>query len=167
MVRHPVDKGSKKKLTENRSIEFEEKIAYKPKKCANWINQQFTPHASVGDIERRTTVRNTRQLRKAKVELTPKMVTEAIKANKKSKALGPDRIAPIHMHCISPVAISFFTKLINLSLNSSVIPALWKVGRVIPLPKPCKDPEQAKNYRPIALISPVAKLVEKLILPGF
>ena len=122
---------------------------------------------SVGDIKRQAAARKIRQLRKAKVELTPMMVTEALKATKKIKALGPDCIASIHLHYIGPVAVSFLTKLINLSLDSSVIPALWKVGRVIPLPKPDKDPEQAKSYRPLALLSPVAKLVEKLILPDF
>ena len=130
-------------------------------KCANWFNKQIMAHTSAADIEKRPAVRKIRQLRKAKVELTPKMVTEAIKSTKKSKALGPDRIAPIHLHKIDPVSVSFFTKLINFSRNSSMVPAPWKVGRVIPLPEPGLDPEQKKSYRPISLLSPVAKLVEK------
>ena len=89
------------------------------------------------------------------------MVTDAIKTTKKSKALGPDRITPIHLHKTDPVEVSFFTKLVNFSRNSSVVPAPWKVGRVIPLPKPGLEPEQKKSYRPISLLSPVAKLVEK------
>ena len=36
---------------------------------------------------------------------------------------------------------------------------------MIPLPKPGRNPEESKSYRSIALLSPVAKLLEKLILP--
>ena len=36
---------------------------------------------------------------------------------------------------------------------------------MIPLPKPGKDPEQSKSYRPIALLSPIAKLIERILLP--
>ena len=41
------------------------------------------------------------------------------------------------------------------------------MGRLIPLAKPGKDPGQAKSYRTIALLSPVAKLIERLLLPEF
>lgn len=40
-----------------------------------------------------------------------------------------------------------------------------EVGKIIPIPKPNKPMDQAKSYGPISLLSPVAKLVEKLIHP--
>ena len=54
---------------------------------------------------------------------------------------------------------------INLSVNAIKIPALWKVGRIIPILKPGKPADQSKSFRPIALLSPVAKLVERLLIP--
>lgn len=39
------------------------------------------------------------------------------------------------------------------------------MGRIIPLLKPGKPADVSKSYRPIALLSPVAKLVEKILLP--
>ena len=52
-------------------------------------------------------------------------------------------------------------------MSNAAIPENWKVGRKIPLAKPGKDPKQAKSYRPIALLSPVASLIERLLLPDF
>ena len=86
------------------------------------------------------------------------MGEDAIKSSKKSKGLRPDKIAPIHLHFIAKQAIKYLSKLISLSLSNAIIPENWKVGRVIPLSKPGKDPEQAKIYQPIALFSPVVKL---------
>ena len=47
------------------------------------------------------------------------------------------------------------------------MPQKWKVGKILPLLKPVKDPEQSKSYRHIALLSPVAKLAEKLLLKDY
>ena len=44
-------------------------------------------------------------------------------------------------------------------------PALWKVGRIIPILKPGKPANQSKSYRSIALLSPVAMLLERLLIP--
>ena len=35
----------------------------------------------------------------------------------------------------------------------------------IPIPKPDKDPTKSSSYRPISLLSPIAKLIERLLLP--
>ena len=89
------------------------------------------------------------------------MTMEAIKTTKKSKALGPDKLAPIHLHYLGPKGIAYLTHTINLSYKTSNIPHKWKLAKIIPLLKPGKDAELSKSYRPIALLSPVAKLAEK------
>ena len=71
-------------------------------------------------------------------EFTEKMVDNAIRDSKKSKALGPDKIAPIHLHHIGPIALTYLTELINRSVRSANIPNIWKIGCVIPLHKPGK-----------------------------
>ena len=43
-------------------------------------------------------------------------------------------------------------------------PSLWKIGRIIPILKPNKSQDQSTSYRPISLLSPLAKLTEKLVL---
>ena len=92
------------------------------------------------------------------------MTEEAIKTKKKSKALGPDKLVPIHLHHLGPTGVAYLAHTISWSYKTSIIPHRWKVGKIIPLLKPRKDAELSKSYRPIALLSPVAKLAEKLLL---
>ena len=50
----------------------------------------------------------------------------------------------------------------NLSLNSSVFPAVWKVAKVFPLFKG-GDREAVSNYRPISLLPLPGKILEKIV----
>ena len=47
----------------------------------------------------------------------------------------------------------------------SNIPQTWKLEKIVPILKPDKDPGQGTSYRPISLLSPIAKTLEKIILP--
>uniref|UniRef100_A0A1I8NKZ4 Uncharacterized protein n=1 Tax=Musca domestica TaxID=7370 RepID=A0A1I8NKZ4_MUSDO len=60
--------------------------------------------------------------------------------------------------------VEYLTKLFNLSLATLVVPDAWNVSRVVPLLKPGKDTSKSDSYRPISLLSPVAKTLEALLL---
>ena len=90
------------------------------------------------------------------MKISTKLVENAIKSSEKSKALGPNNIALIHLHFIGKQAIKYLSKLISLSLRNATKPENWQMGRVLLLAKLSKDSEQA-NYRPIALLFPVTK----------
>lgn len=53
----------------------------------------------------------------------------------------------------------------NISVTTGEIPYIWKKGHVIPLPKPGKDHNKPDGFRPVSLISPVVKVLERLMLP--
>ena len=42
---------------------------------------------------------------------------------------------------------------------------MWKLADIIPIPKPNKDTNMGTSYRPISLLSVVAKTLEKCLLP--
>src|SRR2546425_768518 len=42
---------------------------------------------------------------------------------------------------------------------------LLKLAKIIPIPKPNKDPCAGTSYRPISLLSSIAKTLEKVLLP--
>lgn len=44
------------------------------------------------------------------------------------------------------------------------LPSSWKHGIIIPIVKPGKDHLQAANYRPIALMSNLCKLMERMMM---
>ena len=51
------------------------------------------------------------------------------------------------------------------ALNKNIIPHTWKLASIVPIPKPNRDPDKGTSYRPISLLSVIAKTLEKSILP--
>ena len=54
------------------------------------------------------------------------------------------------------------THVINLSIQQSVFPSTWKVAKVIPLFKK-GDSLEPKNYRPVAILVIMSKVLERII----
>ena len=54
------------------------------------------------------------------------------------------------------------THVVNLSLTHAHFPALWKTAKVIPLLKK-SDETQAKNYRPVSLLTITSKILERAV----
>ena len=79
-----------------------------------------------------------------------------------SKVSGIDDISNFHLklaiHHISPV----LTHIMNLSISSCTFPTIWKDHKVIPLHKK-GDTLLCANYRPIALLSSISKLLERIL----
>ena len=51
------------------------------------------------------------------------------------------------------------------ALNKNIIPHTWKLTNIVPIPKPNKDTDKGTSYRPISLLSVIAKTLEKSLLP--
>ena len=51
------------------------------------------------------------------------------------------------------------------ALNKNIIPHTWKLANTVPIPKPNKDTDKGTSYRPISLLSVIAKTLEKSLLP--
>ena len=45
------------------------------------------------------------------------------------------------------------------------MPHIWKLAKIIPIPKLNKNLGESTSYRPISLLSPIVKTLEKTILP--
>ena len=75
---------------------------------------------------------------------------------------GLDGISSKLIKIIEPAIIKPLTLLINQVLNTGIFPDELKIAKVIPLFKK-DDPTLLKNYRPISLLSTIAKVMEKII----
>ena len=62
-------------------------------------------------------------------------------------------------------AIRFLTRLFNLSIQTAETPAIWRSATIIPVVKPGKPADRGKSYRPISLLCPEVKVLERLLLP--
>ena len=150
----------------NKIINFNNKPAQTPQEKANAFNNQFVN--TVKHATKRTNRkinRHTKKLPHTPIIITPQQTTQAIKAAKNNNSTGPDNINIRHLKHLGPLAINYLTQIFNLSLNQNIIPQIWKLAKIIPIPKPNKDPGIGTSYRPISLLSPIAKIMEKIILP--
>ena len=79
-----------------------------------------------------------------------------------SKASGIDGVTIGMLRMTFPVVGPHLLSVVNASLVSGKLPAEWKVASVIPLHKsgPVDDPT---NYRPLSLLSTVAKITESVV----
>ena len=55
--------------------------------------------------------------------------------------------------------------MLKTDLSINIIPHIWKLANIAPITKPNKDIDKDTSYRPISLLSVIAKTLEKSILP--
>ena len=156
-----------KKASDNEAIKFKGKYITTPKKIADSFNKQYStviPHTST-----RTARIVNKDIDKNKVdeteEITVEQTQDAMKRAKASKAIGPDGIATVHLKHLGPYGIKYLTSIYNLSMKTSTIPDIWKTSTIIPLLKPGKPAEESTSYRPVSLLCPAIKILERILLP--
>ena len=79
-----------------------------------------------------------------------------------SKANGPDDISPrVVKECIHYI-VNPLRDIFNMSFSTGSVPDQLKTAKIVPLYKK-ENPECIDNYRPVALLSVFAKLLERLM----
>ena len=84
------------------------------------------------------------------------------KVNPRSAA-GPDKVSGRTLKECSESLAPVFTKLIQMSLDESYIPRIWKTSTIVPVAKK-RSAKELNNYRPVALTSIPFKCAEKIVL---
>jgi hypothetical protein len=84
---------------------------------------------------------------------------------KTSKAAGLDGIKAGILRHAWPVLNEQIVHVFNTSLTTRVFPSIWKHAALVVIKKaPEKNPTEAKSYRPISLLSVIAKSMEHIIV---
>ena len=147
---------------------FAGKIYLDPKMIANKFAHQFTPPTIrlTGDKSKRQLKRQFHQFPLTGTpSFTPADTKEAIRLAKSSTANGPDGMSTLHLKKLAQGAINYLTNIFNLSISTGQKPEIWHKAIIIPILKPGKDNNIGKNWRPISLLCPASKTLEKLLLP--
>ena len=151
----------------NQAIRFKGKYLSSAKDIANGFNKQYT--SVVKHKSSRQSRIITRNIKKNKLDdeviFSYQDTDKAIKSCKASKAAGPDNISNLHLKHLGPNGIAFLTNIFNISTRTSTIPDIWKKSVVIPLLKPNKPSNVSDSYRPVSLLCPAIKILERLLLP--
>ena len=158
--------GSQAQHTLNTSITFNNKIATTPKHIANCFTKQFTntvKHAT--HKTNRHINRATHNIQGYNITLTISQVQEAIKQSKNNNSQGADKLNIRHLKHIGRLGLAFLTSMFKTVFNKNIIPHSWKLANIVPIPKLNKDTDKGTSYRPISLLSVIAKTLEKSLFP--
>ena len=89
-------------------------------------------------------------------------IEKHLKSLKRKKAAGIDDLPANLLRDAAPEIASPLSKIINLSLCTSIFPNDWKHAKVVPIYKSGKV-KIFDNYRPISLLPVVSKITEKVV----
>lgn len=95
-------------------------------------------------------------------ELLPKKVLKLLESVKVGKASGLDKIPNKLLRISASYICESLTEIFNLSLRLGVFPVDWKRAKVSPIYK-SGEKSDSNNYRPISVISTIARIFERLI----
>jgi len=101
---------------------------------------------------------------KSKLYTTPGTIQTIIRNLCKKKAPGDDHITNTALKFLPNNMLLSLTEIINCSFRICYFPLAWKKAVIISIPKPGKDHKNPESYRPIALLSSLSKIYERLIL---
>ena len=103
--------------------------------------------------------RATQNMQGYNITLTTSQVQKAIKQIKNNNSQRPDKLNIRHLKHID------LTSMFKSALNKNLIPHTWKLANIVPIPKHNNDTNKGTSYRPISLLSVIAKTLEKSLLP--
>ena len=152
-------------------LEIDGKLEAKPYNIAKHINDFFSCKVkdirnSIGDVPPNLTIcqeiMNGKSCNLSLAHVTVRKVKKLLKSLKTSKSTSIDEIDNYIVKISADVIAGPLHHIITLSIMQEKFPSCWKYGKVVPLHK--KDsPLLAKNYRPVTILSPLSKVLEKLI----
>ena len=95
-------------------------------------------------------------------EVTEDQVKKALHQMRNTCSLGPDGVQADLFKKSAKYALKAICHIVNLSIREGNFALMWKLAKILPLWKG-EDKTDPKNYRPISLLCPLSRLVEKLV----
>ena len=89
-------------------------------------------------------------------------VKKVLKSLSNSRSTGIDELDNFSVKLAAEFIAKPLHHIITLSLMQNKFPSGWKLSKVLPLHKKL-DPLERKNYRPVAILSPLSKVLEKIV----
>ena len=106
---------------------------------ANCFTKQFTNTVKHATHKANKNInRETHKIQGYNITLTITQVQEAINKLKITNSQGPDKLNIRHLKHISPLGLAFLTSMLKTALNTNIMPHIWKLANIVPIPKPTK-----------------------------
>jgi len=114
------------------------------------------------DSYRRQAENNRLSFKSKNLETSVDELTSAISKSHES-AVGPDDIHYQMLKLLPDAALETLLHVLNDIWISSNFPESWRTSTIPPVLKPGKDESDPSSYRPIALMSCICKIMERMI----
>ena len=95
-------------------------------------------------------------------EIAQNDITNILCSLNASHACDVNNLNMIFLKTHASTLIPIFHHLVNLCIRQSVFPAMWKMAQITTIFK-SDDPINVSNYRPIAILPTISKLLEKAL----
>ncbi|CAB0031171.1 unnamed protein product [Trichogramma brassicae] len=82
---------------------------------------------------------------------------------KERSAPGPDGIPNSALKIAIATRPDIFLRVYTMCLETGVFPSGWTSQRLVLLPKPGKPPDEPSSYRPLCILDPAGKILERII----
>ena len=89
-------------------------------------------------------------------------VSKTLKSLSNSRSTGIDELDSFSVKLAADLIAQPVHHIVTLSILQKRFPTSWKYSKVIPLHKK-EDVLERKNYRPVAILSPLSKVLEKIV----
>ena len=99
-------------------------------------------------------------------EISLESVLKTLKSINSNKATGPDNIPNKTLKMAAEILSPSLSAIFNRSLSMRIYPDDWKMARVLSTFK-SEDKDDVDNYRPISIISAIAKVFGRLVHDQF
>ena len=142
-------------------IQQDDKLLCDPFEVACIFNEYFTRNDGIDSTVNETEMK-AGTIKFKFNDITKEFVTKELKLLSRNKSPGPDQLNPSLLKDGAPFLSAPLTHLLNTSLKSGHTPRDWKRARITPIFK-TGDKLEVKNYRPIAVLSHLMKILEKAV----
>ena len=89
-------------------------------------------------------------------------VRKVLKSLSSSRSTGIDELDNYSIKLAAELIAQPIHHIVSLSINQDKFPHGWKFSKVLPLHKK-DDKLERKNYRPVSILSPISKVLEKIV----
>lgn len=146
-------------------VSFRGHNAATPDEAANFFADFFKSVYSTSEPPRTSQALDNiamRNIHLPQLMITPDEVINALTSIDASKGSGPDGLPPNFVKNCAHSLVHPVAHIFNLSLSQGTFPDLWKIASITPIFK-AGNFHQVENYRPISILSCLAKVLEKFV----
>ena len=152
-------------------LKVDNQLVTSAKKIAQYMNEYFINKVQVIRDGMREVTFSLAKVHDIMLNKTCKMklnhvsvtkVKKVLKSLSNSRSTGVDELDNFSVKLAAESISEPLHYIVTLSLVQKKFPSGWKYSKVLPLHKKL-DPLERKNYRPVAILSPLSKVLEKIV----